>query len=197
MSLSDLSPILKMDEDFNKSIEIAHRYFDENLNNRLNRPSLFEKDIYIEAKEIIDEKPQGFWHIISLDEKHTYTKVLPCINDENISKCNENCNTKKHQITIKYGTETRNICLLRASRIPWIIDLINLANKNSPDIISWKKQNNHNKKLYIRYKKGSVDFVVIFSEEKHYYRIISAYPVFEQKEKEELNNDYKRCTSVR
>lgn len=74
------------------------------------------QEVFIEAHEIIEGRPEGFWHVISLEENHHF-KVLPCVNDGNIELCNQNCNASHHAIVVKYGAETRNVCLLRASRL--------------------------------------------------------------------------------
>ena len=145
-----LSNPLVLPDDFEKAIGEAFKYFQENINNSQKRPTLFDKSIFIEANEIIDDKPQGFWHIISLETKHQF-KVLPCVNDCTIDICNQNCINGQRKVKIKHGTEERNICLLRASRLPWVVDIINLANKDNSQIKMWLKENKNynNQKLYI------------------------------------------------
>ena len=178
-----LSLPLKFTGDFEADICTAYDYFQRELNDQLKRPTLYGKKVYIEARERINSWPEGFWHVISLEESHKF-KVLPCVNDENINLCLQNCEKSSHSIEIKQGSEKRNICLLRASRLPWIIDIINLANKNDSAVNVWlKTSNKRNKKLYLRYNQYGADYVVIFSVEKHFYRMISAFPVFYSKEK--------------
>lgn len=179
-----LTDPLILSEDYESSIQTAYDYFNEKINNRSNRPALFEKELFIEANEIIEGRPLGFWHIISLDENHHF-KVLPCVNDICMDLCGENCELKNHQVSINFGAETRNICLLRASRLPWILDLIKLANRDDPAVKIWKRDN----KLYIRYNHFGNDFVLILSDTKHFYRIISAYPVFYTKDKKVFDRD--------
>ena len=55
-----LSSPLPLTGDFNKDIETAYTYFQRELNNRQKRPSLFDKQVFIEAHEQIDGRPQGF-----------------------------------------------------------------------------------------------------------------------------------------
>lgn len=185
-----LSPVLNLSNNFEENIEAAYDYFQENIFNKENRPTLFGKGVFIEAHERINGKPEGFWHIISMEESHRF-KVLPCVNDSSIDCCGQNCVTPCHQIVIKMGTEVRNICLLRASRLPWIIDILHMANNKDPDLKCWKMQNaNKNEKLYIRYKNGAADFILIFSIEKLFYRLISAFPVFYIKDKTAFDKDY-------
>ncbi len=180
-----LSLPLPLSANFDDSLRIAYEFFDSQINNKAKRPALFDKEVYVEAKEWINDRPVGFWHIVSLEETHKF-KVLPCNNDETMEHCSENCETESHQICIKYQTETRNICLLRASRLPWILDIIKLANRDDPSVIVWKKPDG---KLYLRYNHYGNDFVLIFSDNKHFYRLISAFPVFYTKERKEFNKD--------
>ena len=186
-----LSSPLAFSDNFEDNLNVAFQYFQSEINDRSKRPVLFDKEVFIEAHEQIDGRPQGFWHAISLEDTHRF-KVLPCINDKNINLCAENCNAGHHQISIKYNTETRNICLLRASRLPWILDIIKLANKDDPSVQVWLKPGTgkSSQKLYLRYNHDGVDYIIIFSVEKQFYRLISAYPVFYTKDKVNFNKDY-------
>ncbi|MDP4120140.1 MAG: hypothetical protein Q8876_03675 [Bacillota bacterium] len=186
-----LSAPLNLTCDFDESLILAFDYFNKTFDNSNRRPNLFGKDIFIEKHEIISGWPAGFWHIVSIEDNHHF-RVLPCSNDINIDLCKENCNKNVHQIKIKNGVETRNICLLRASRLPWIIDIINLANQKDPLIKIWLKPGNgpSNGKLYLRYQHNGADYIVIFSAEKRFYRLISAFPVFYVNEKEAFAKDY-------
>ena len=185
-----LSSPLPLTGDFNKDIETAYTYFQRELNNRQKRPSLFDKQVFIEAHEQIDGRPQGFWHIISLEEKHRF-EILPCVNDQNISLCSQNCTNSHHTVLIKNESERRNICLLRASRLPWIVDIIRLANRDDSSVSVWfKSENGHQSgKLYLHYNHAGADYILIFSAEKHFYRLISAYPVFYSRDKARFEKD--------
>lgn len=190
---SNLSPILQFPADVQQSLDIAYDYFAKNIADRGHRPELFGKEIYIECSEDINDRPVGFWHIISLEDKHRFQKIVPCVNDPTIDICNQNCITGKNQIVVSYGAETRNICLYRASRLPWIIDLVKMANRDDPAVQVWLKSGGKkaNDKLYLRYNHNGNDFLVIFSSQKKFYRLISAFPVFYLNEKSDLDNDYK------
>jgi len=181
----ELTAPLSLSSSFEDSIKVAYEFFNSQINNKAKRPALFDKEIFIEASERINDWPVGFWHIISLEETHKF-KVLPCNNDITMEHCNENCETKSYQVCIKCQTETRNICLLRASRLPWILDIIKLANQGDSSIIVWRKPNG---KLYLRYNHYGNDYVLIFSDNKKFYRLISAFPVFYTKERKELDRD--------
>lgn len=189
---SNLSPILEFPADVNQSLNIAYDYFAKNIGNRAHRPALFDKEVFIDCTEYIDDRPAGFWHIISLEDKHRFSKILPCTNDPTIDLCEQNCVTGKNQVAIKHGVENRNICLYRAARLPWIIDLIKMANRDDPAVQVWLKPGGSkaNDKLYLRYKHSGKDFAVIFSVQGKFYRLISAYPVFYLNEKQDFDNDY-------
>lgn len=186
-----LSSPLTLSSDYSSSLAIAYSFFEQNIAPPENRPLLFGKRVFIEAREQIDNRPSGFWHIVSLERNHRFTKILPCNNDAAITTCMENCNHPTHAISLKSGTETRNICLYRASRIPWIIDIITLANSGDSDIQMWLKPGGQyaSNKLYLRYNKSGADYVLIFSAEKKYYRLISAFPVFYLSEKATFDKD--------
>lgn len=187
-----LSEPLQLSEDFDESMRIAYEYFEAHIFNRVKRPALFEKEVFVEANEIIDDRPVGFWHSVSIEETHHF-KNLPCNNDGTMECCKENCVSPFHQVLIKQKTETRNICLYRASRLPWIIDIIKLANRGDPSVQTWLKPGvgKQSKKLYLRYNHYGNDYVIIFSVEKHFFRIISAFPVFYLKEKRDFEKDSK------
>lgn len=188
-----LSPILELSGDLQQGLATAYAYFSEYIGNRAHRPTLFDKEVFIECSEIINERPVGFWHLVSLEEKHKFSKIVPCVNDRNINLCGQNCISQKHQIAIKYGTEIRNLCLYRASRIPWIIDIIKLASRGDSSVAVWLKPggNKASDKLYLRYNHDGQDYVIIFSVEKRFYRMISAFPVFYLNEKQKMDEDHR------
>jgi len=185
-----LSIPLNMTGNFETDVQSSYEYFQKNIYGSNKRLVLFDKEVFIEAREKIDEIPSGFWHAISLEETHRF-RVLPCTNDGNINLCHQNCNCGRKQVVIKYGAETRNICLLRASRLPWIVDIINLANKDDPSVVVWKKpsKDKRSDKLYLRYNHSGADFILIFSVERYYFRLISSFPVFYLSDKEKFDKD--------
>lgn len=189
---SKLSPILQFPEDVNQSIDIAYDYFSKNIADRAHRPALFDKEVYIDCTEYIDDRPVGFWHIVSLEDKHRFSKIVPCVNDPSIDLCSQNCITGKRQVSIKHGVENRYLCLYRAARLPWIIDLIKMANRDDPAVQVWLKPGGQksNDKLYLRYRHTGNDFVAIFTSQKRFYRLISAFPVFYLNEKHNMDKDY-------
>ena len=81
MMYGKLSPPLALSADFQESIDAAYEYFQNAINNRAKRPVLFDKEVFIEAREQIEGRPVGFWHAVSLEENHQFRDVLPCVND--------------------------------------------------------------------------------------------------------------------
>lgn len=189
---SNLSPILQLPADVNQALDIAYDYFAKNIGDRAHRPALFDREVLIDCTEFIENRPTGFWHIVSLEDKHRFSKIVPCVNDPSIDLCEQNCITGKEKIAIKQGVETRYICLYRAARLPWILDLIKMASRDDPAVQVWLKPGGSkaNDKLYLRYNHGGNDFVVIFTIQKHGYRLISAFPVFYLNEKQNMNKEY-------
>ena len=190
--LTELSPPLDLSSDFEESIETAFAFFADNIFNRSKRPALFDKEVFIEANEVIEGKPIGFWHFISIENNHKF-EVLPCNNDITLEQCNGNCESNKHQISSTMKADKRNICLYRARRLPWILDILKMANRDDPAVKVWYKPDDaSNGKLYLRYCKQGNDYVVILANTKKFYRIISAFPVFYKKERKVFDKDYER-----
>jgi hypothetical protein len=186
----NLSAALPMQEDINTSIEVAYEYFKDNLADLKSRPDLFGKKVYVQSAPFIEKKQIGFWHLISMNEVESV--ILPCTNDEVIELCEQNCQTMKRHVFVNKSDDPRAICMLRASRLPWIVDVINLANAKDPSIKCWIKTDKSMPRLYIRYQKGSADYLVVFIVENNMYRLLTAYPVFMIYEKKNLEKDFKQ-----
>ena len=52
---SNLSPILQFPADVKQSMDIAYQYFAENIADRAHRPALFDKEVFVECSEKIDD----------------------------------------------------------------------------------------------------------------------------------------------
>lgn len=181
---------LIFNNDFENNINIASDFFYKNIFDKESRPDLWGKKIFIEAHEFVDKRPYGFWHLVSLDDNHHYKNLFPCNNDITISLCNYNCLYCTHKIVLRYSTETRYLCLYRASMLPWINEIIKLANIYDKRISFWKvPQPKQKSKVYLRYKYNQDDYIIILSDESKFYRVIAAYPVFLKNEKERFDKD--------
>jgi len=184
---SKLSPIINISKvsNIDEIIDIIYAEFKCKFMNKLNRPKLFGKFVYIKFDTWIHYKAEMFWHFISLNEIEKFG-VFPCENNISENICMENCLNKSKQIVMQNG-QTRNICVYRAVRICWILDIINLANNNSENIKHWIKD----KKMHIRFQHDDVDYIIIFEIKKNMYQIISAFPVFYINKKKTFDTDYK------
>lgn len=71
------------------------------------------------------------------------------------------------------------------------MDIIRLANRDDSSVSVWFKSENGKQsgKLYLRYNHADADYILIFSAEKHFYRLISAYPVFYSRDKARFEKD--------
>lgn len=185
----ELSPTLCLCNDKELNIDIAFEFFSTNLNDPNHRLRLFGKQVYYEAYEMLESKIVGFWHLIST--KLINLTSLPCNNDIVRKQCDDNCIKLSRMVEIKNEKETRVVCLYRASHLPWIMDVIKLANEKNVNIQCWQLiDNNNRKKLYVRYKYATVDYVLILSDQNKIYRLLTAYPVFLQREKRKFDRDY-------
>lgn len=182
---SKLSPIKGVStEEFEDIIENAYEIFRVKFMDKENRPTLFNKFIFIDFKHWIDNKADCFWHLVSLHETEKFG-VFPCENNISDIICKENCITKTKQITLHNG-QIRDLCIFRMIRIEWVIDIILLANQKDDNIKVWEKDD----KLHIRFQHEDVDYVIILLDRRNRYQLVSAFPVFYINKKKQFDNDY-------
>lgn len=181
-----LSSLINIDDKKNLEdvIECTYEEFKKNLMDKGKRPRLLGKFVFIKFNWWIDYKAEMYWHLISLHEVERFG-VFPCENFISENICIKNCKTKLKQVTLK-NKQVRDICVYRALRINWIIDIINLANKNDANIKKWIKDD----KLHIRFQHEDVDYILIFEIYSDEYQLVSAFPVFYINKKETFDNDY-------
>jgi len=182
-----LSPLIDISKSNNIDaiIDTVYDEFKCKFMNKLNRPRLFGKFVYIKFSNWIDYKAEIFWHFISLNELERFG-IFPCENNTSENVCMSNCLSKNKQVVLNNG-QTRDICIYRAIRISWIWDIINLANDDSKNIKYWIKD----KKMHIRFQDDDVDYIIILEVKKNMYQIISAFPVFYINKKKTFDTDYK------
>lgn len=147
-------------------------------------------DINKKFNDIILPQPERFMHISSIVDKEKYT-IFPCNNDFAYELCPNQCNMEN--ALKEYRSIHRIECIYRLSRIHWIPEVINLANNNDLNIMTWtEKCKDKNKNLmykhYIRYECGMDDYVVILKEKRREkiirsYEFITAFPVFFKRNK--------------
>ena len=51
--------------------------------------------------------------------------------------------------------------------------------------------------LKIRYQKENIDYLIILNEKSEEYFFITAYPIFEQREKNDLDKEYNDKSSIK
>jgi len=171
-------------EELNDLFDDAYTVFQVELNLRDNRPTLFGKRIFIDATSEIDGKIIGFWHAASNGPaEDSKFEMLPCANDDAIGKCIFECNMDHPENFLK--DTNRTPCIYRACRVGWISQIIRIADscKKPNTIIVWTSDNQRGEKfLNLRYRCGSIDYIVIFkisykNKEIVCFRLITAYPI--------------------
>lgn len=182
---SKLSPIKEVsNEKFEDIIENAYEIFRYKFMDKNNRPTLFDKFIFIDFKHWVHNKADCFWHLVSLHETEQFG-VFPCENNISESICKENCISEVKQVRIK-NNQLRDLCIFRMLRIEWVMDIVKLADRKDENIKVWIKDD----KLHIRFQHEDVDYVVILLNAKNRYQLISAFPVFYINKKKQFDTDY-------
>lgn len=166
-----------------ETIEYVYLEYKATIMDRVNRPQLFGKDIFVNCKNWINYKAEMFWHLSSLSISEIFN-ILPCNNDRSNLLCMNNCLVKNTQVTLVNG-QVRNICLYRGIRIRWIKEIIILANNNDCSVKKWIKDN----KLHLRFTDETVDYIIIFDIKKKYYSLKTAFPLFYINSKSNFDKD--------
>lgn len=210
MSESKLSPPITYETcDVNEIIESAYQSFKNGFMNKDNRPKYKGKFIFFNVNKNITvlnqdtcinmslDKPERFYHIISIDEKE-YCQVYPCYNTVEYETCEVQCETIRAKGYFAYLERVE--CLYRVCRIHRISEVIELANINDEHIEQWiekekDKNGNEIKKAYIRYTYGNDDYLVILKVKNsrngdYHYEFITAFPVFLKRSKQQLSKNY-------
>lgn len=193
MCCDKISPLIDIKNCNNTEdiIDYIYEYFKENIMGKEKRPKLFNKSIFIDFNNWINYKAEMFWHIVSLNDNEKFN-ILPCNNDISSIYKKDNCINHKYRIEMSNGS-VRSICLYRAIRISWFIDIINLANSKDKSIKSWVKDKN----LYLRFQHQSIDYAIVFQIQKNMYRLLSMFPVFYINKKQEFDNDYNKYQKIK
>ena len=87
------------------------------------------------------------------------------------------------------------------SSIDLFRSVIDKANTMEEGIRIWQVEEYSSRRtkeinLKIRYKKDDIDYLIILNEKENEYFFITAYPVFEQREKNDLDKDYNSKNSI-
>ena len=159
--------------DFTQALDYLYSIYMTEFSNKETRPTIHGKKLYIDFKNYVFGRPILYWHLIGLATKHTF-KVLPCNNTEIKQRCPQNCNCRI------YCVDNRNICLYRGQRFIWILDIINIYNKNPDDSrIKWYYKKVYGKqRLHILYIDRDVEFIVVLEEYQKYFSLITGFTIF-------------------
>ena len=173
---------------FEDNIEFIYQLFLNDFQDKNLRPTINGKFVYVDMNKKTDQKPDVFWHLISLDQTHNF-KVLPCLNTPTQKHCTKNCNNKCYQCL------NRNVCLYRGVRLIWVLDILNVYNANPADsrLKCYYETCNERQRLKILYHDETeevIDFIVVLEEYNNYYKLITGYPVFYDHLVIKYNQDY-------
>lgn len=215
MCISKLSAPLPLEgKCFKKDMEIIYQSFYETFIRKETRPEYHRKFIFFNLNQNVSisngqmaviqtfSKPERFLHIVSLEEKKKYL-IDPCVNDDSILYCKNECNLSK--ALPEFRTLNRSECYYRLSRIHRIAEVLELANNNDADIQEWTEFEYNQKrekiyKAYIRYRHKKDDYIVILKEDRKSgildkYYFITAFPLFDREDRKEYDYKYAKFIS--
>lgn len=181
--------------DITKVAKITNQIYEDKCTTAI----LFNKPITF-SKCKVEEFSIDYWHMGSLENKdlkraygnENYYNIKPCNNTAYSNKC-ANCN--EHNFSINIRNKTRDKCIYRMSSIEMFRSIIDKADILDGDVKIWQVENFSSRRqkeinLKIRYKKDEIDYLIILNEKQEEYFFITAYPVFEQREKSDLDKEY-------
>ena len=188
-------------QDINEIAKSSNNVFEKNCITA----TLFDKPINF-SKNVIENYSMDFWHMSSLENKDLkrsynndyYYNIKPCNNTNYSNKCS-NCTNHNFSINIRH--KNRDKCIYRMSSIDLFRSVIDKANTMEEGIRIWQVEEYSSRRtkeinLKIRYKKDDIDYLIILNEKENEYFFITAYPVFEQREKNDLDKDYNSKNSI-
>lgn len=188
-------------QDIDKIAKLSNKTYEENCITA----TLFDKPIYF-SNEQLQNYSIDFWHMASLENKDlkrrnnsdSYYNVKPCNNTSYSNKCT-NCIEHLYPITIR--NTNRDKCIYRMATIEWFGKIISEANNSNTNIKIWKTDCLNSKRVIetqvkIRYQKNEIDYLIILKETETTYYFITAYPVFEHRQKLALDKEYRSKNST-
>lgn len=189
-------------QDINKVAKTSNQIYKE----QCITATLFDKIINFSKKEI-ENYSIDFWHMSSLENKDlkrktnsdNYYNIKPCNNTTYSNKCS---NCIEHNFSINIRNKSRDKCVYRMSSLELFRIVIDKANNMDEGIKIWKVEEYSSRRtkeinLKIRYQKGEFDYLIILNEKQEEFFFITAYPVFEHREKNDLNKDYNSKNSIK
>lgn len=200
MLVNLLDDTTNMSLHFKKLKEI---FFDEFGTKRTTpRPKFRGKNVYVDLKEKTPfGTPKVFIHLLGFDKKDinfSERSVLACTNDPISLRCNENCIHKTHKyMECQYedgGKKEKYLCLYRGVRIPWINQIIDLANRRSSYVRVFEEYREAKGKeiteVHLYYVEGIIHYDVILKKQGNQYILKTAFPVLHSRKKKDLERKY-------
>lgn len=178
----------------------------EKFEKQCRNSKLFGKDIYFSSHQL-EGYTEDFWHMSSLENKdekfkntsRRYYNVKPCNNTPYVNKC---VNCINHTFSVRLKNKSRDKCVYRMSTIEMFKIVIDKANNygNEDNIKIWKVVDYTSRRtpetnLKIRFQQGMVDYLIILKETDKCYFFITAFSVFEHREKSILDQEYSAKSS--
>lgn len=180
-------------------IEYTYSIFQLRFRNSERRIMFKDRPIFIDYTDLHEDKSITFWHIASLEGNDSYDKYTqyPCQNTLSIGNCVNMCKINDDKCFYIKNTP-RIVCIYRASFINFVYEIIKLCNENCEfiQIINTFRnvRGKKTKRIILRYKDKYYDYIIIFepkyTEGKNdikYYKLITAYPVFNKEDISELD----------
>lgn len=188
-------------QDISKIAKESNQLYEENCITA----KLFDKPIYF-SNEKLQDYSIDFWHMASLENKDLkrrdnadhYYNIKPCNNTNYSNQCT---NCIEHLYPINIRNISRDKCIYRMATIEWFSEIITKANSNNSNAKVWKVNCLNSRRVMetqvkIRYQEKEIDYLIILRETEKTHYFISAYPVFEHKQKIELDKEYSAKSSI-
>ncbi len=188
-------------QDINEISKLGYELFETNCKTA----KLYGKPINFSNNQV-DKYNMDFWHMGSLENKDfklnnakPYYNIKPCNNTTYSNKCS---NCINHSFTVMVRTKVRDKCVYRIPLIELFRKIIDMVNSNEDGLKIWKIYNFSNRRtketyFKIRYQADKIDYLIILNEKENEYFFITAYPVFEQREKDDLKKEYNSKRSIK
>lgn len=176
--------------------EVAYNFFKNNIRNIDKREKYKGKEIKLRlTPPYYEGREEAFLHLTGFDEITKYGSKKPCEKIILTGNCFTDCvsdNIPKNQ---------RNLCIFRASLLPWFNAILKLANNNDPHIKCWeniridRNRKRENKNILIRFQEEEIDYLIVIgvfikNNDEEVYQLRSAYPLFFKSSKKIADKEY-------
>ncbi len=198
------SSLLPEPLDFSKCLtyeeqeKIAYDFFKNNIRDLNVRQKYKGKEIKLRlTPPYFDGKEEAFLHLTGFNEITKYSNK-PCKKIKLTGDCFTNC------ITDNIPINQRNLCIFRASLLPWFNVVLELANSDDSHIKYWeniridRRRKKENKSILIRFQEDEIDYLIVIGvfkkNNEEIYQLRSAYPLFFDLDKRKADKEYETYT---